>query len=434
MASSSSLDPRYWKLSFNASVASYLDAAILVTAGVALPLWAERFAMSTWWVGAISTVLALSVGVGSFFGGRLSDRFGRVKVFNLDILFVAIGTVMILMAPNLPVLVAGVVVAGLASGADLPTSLAVIAERVPERYQGKIISSTELFWLGGIVLSQGVGFLVSGMGYAGVYIMFGLIAAVAFVTWLMRVAMPSFKRIEDELLAENAAENAKHGGDAEQAYPLSGLFTNKRFLIPLLFLTAYYLMWNLSANTWGSFQTYFMVTIGGRSQGYATAVGFIANVLAIVVTYMVFMRYADTSKRYIVMIVGVVVGILSWVVSAFLGAQWMVFTVCYTLFSITNTLHGEPVYKIWSQQLFPANARASATGFTYAIVRFITAAFGFVTPTLMAFSPSLLLWILVGALTLSLLIALGAMRFIKNHDVPDPALNPGAFAQTELGR
>ncbi|OZG58514.1 major facilitator superfamily protein [Bifidobacterium tissieri] len=425
------LDPRYWKLSINASMASYLDAAILISAGIALPLWTERFSMNTWWVGALSTILTLSVAVGSFFGGRLSDRFGRVMVFNLDILFVVIGALVVAFAPNLAVLVAGIVIVGLASGADLPTSLAVISERVPERFQGKIISSTELFWLGGIVIPQGVGFLVAGIGYAGIYVMFGLIALIALITWLVRIAMPSFKVLEDELLAENAAENAAHGGNGDKAYPLSGLLGNKRFLVPLIFLTVYYLMWNLSANTWGSFQTYFMVTIGGRSQSYATAVGFIANVLAIITTYAVFVRFADTSKRYIVMIVGVTCGILSWVVSAFAGGQWMVFTICYVIYSITNTLHGEPIYKIWSQQLFPANARATATGFTYAIVRFLTAIFGFVTPSLMAYSPSLLLWILVGVLVLSLVTALCAMKFIRNHEIPDPRFNPKALNGTK---
>lgn len=425
------MDPRCWRLACNAGMASYLDAAILVSAGVALPLWVSHLALDTWWAGVASTVLTIAVAVGSFFGGRLSDVFGRVTVFNLDILFVVVGAALVAFASNLQILLVGLVVAGIASGADLPTSLAVVSERVPERFQGKVISVTELFWLTGIILSQGIGFLVSDMGAAGATIMFMVIAIAALGTWLVRVCSPRFKRAEEELRALNVAQNAalRSAGETEKAYPLGKLFGNPRYVIPLVLLSVFYLMWNLPANTWGSFQTYFMVEIGGQSQTFATACGFLANVFAAIITYTVFVRFADTKYRYLVMFIGLGCGILSFCVSAFAGAQWMVFTVCYFLFSMTNTLHGEPIYKIWSQQLFPANARATATGFTYSVVRLFTAAFGLITPTLMAYSPTLLLWLLVAFLVLCAVVACLVLRFIKVHHVPDPMLNPALREQ-----
>ncbi len=420
------MDPRYWRLACNAGMASYLDAAILVSAGVSLPLWVSNLSLDAWWTGAASTVLTVAVAIGSFFGGRLSDVFGRVTVFNLDILFVVAGAALVAFAPNLQILLIGLMVAGLASGADLPTSLAVISERIPERFQGKVISATELFWLAGIILSQGIGFLVSGKGAVGATIMFMVIAIAALATWLVRVCSPKFKRIEEELLALNGAQNsASHSeGEGEKAYPLAKMFGNPRYVIPLVLLSLFYLMWNLPANTWGSFQTYFMVEIGGRSQTFATACGFLANILAAIVTYTVFVRFADTKYRYLVMFIGLGCGILSFCVSAFAGAQWLVFTVCYFLFSMTNTLHGEPIYKIWSQQLFPANARATVTGFTYSVVRLFTAIFGLITPALMNYSPTLLLWLLVAFLVLCAVAACLVLRFIKVHRVQDPMLNP----------
>ena len=420
------MDSRYWKLTCNAGMASYLDAAILVSTGVALPLWVDRLALDTWWTGAASTVLTVAVALGSFFGGRLSDIFGRVAVFNLDILFVTVGSALIAFAPNLQILITGLVVAGLASGADLPTSLSVISERVPERFQGKVISVTELFWLAGIILSQGIGFLVSSMASVGATIMFMVIACAALVTWLVRVFSPGFKRAEEELYALNIAESGagRFEDNTGKAYPLGRLFGDRRYVVPLILLAAFYLMWNLPANTWGSFQTYFMVEIGGRSQSFATACGFLANVFAAIVTYTVFVRFADTKYRYLVMFVGLGCGILSFCVSAFAGAQWLVFTVCYFLYSTTNTLHGEPIYKIWSQQLFPPNARATATGFTYSVVRLFTAVFGLITPTLMAYSPSLLLWLLVAFLVLCAMLACLVLRFIRIQHVQDPMFKP----------
>lgn len=74
-----------------AGLASYMDAALLVSLGVALPIWANSFHLNSWLVGVVSTLLTVAVALGSLAGGWLSDRFGRVRVFNLDILFVGIG-------------------------------------------------------------------------------------------------------------------------------------------------------------------------------------------------------------------------------------------------------------------------------------------------------------------------------------------------------
>lgn len=68
-----------------AGIASYLDAALLVSLGVALPLWTDILNLNSWSIGLISTLLTLAVAMGSFIGGWLSDKFGRVRVFNVDI-------------------------------------------------------------------------------------------------------------------------------------------------------------------------------------------------------------------------------------------------------------------------------------------------------------------------------------------------------------
>ena len=189
-----------WMLTMNASIASYLDASILVTTGIVLAMWKTQFGLNAWWVGALSTLVTLSVALGSAVGGYLSDKFGRVTVFNLDILFVALGTLLVALAPNLPMIVVGLFIAGVASGADLPTSLAVISERTEPDQYGKVIASTEIYWLGGIVLSQGLGFLTADMGYMSSRILFAWLAVVALVTWGIRALSPKFHNLETQMV------------------------------------------------------------------------------------------------------------------------------------------------------------------------------------------------------------------------------------------
>lgn len=118
-----------------------MDAALLVTTGITLAIWKDAFQLNTWWVGIISTVLTLAVAMGSLLGGFLSDKFGKIRVFNIDILLVALGTAMVAFAGNVRILLIGLIISGLASGADLPTSLAVISERTSKKVQGKVIAS-----------------------------------------------------------------------------------------------------------------------------------------------------------------------------------------------------------------------------------------------------------------------------------------------------
>ncbi|MCD5543113.1 MFS transporter [Lactobacillus delbrueckii] len=247
-----------------AGLASYMDAALLVSLGVALPIWTKSMNLNSWIVGVISTLLTISVAFGSFLGGKLSDAFGRSKVFNIDIFFVAIGSAVIALAHNLPVLLTGVVIAGLASGADLPTSLAVISERMSKKAYGRAIAMTQIFWTVGILLSQFIGFITAGMGAGSASVLFGWIAIVAFVNWLVRMFSPKFLSMESK---QSIVSSVDEEIDTKQ-YCLKEIFETKQFVGSLILLTLFYLFWNLPANTWGSFANYFLVTVDYRRRPF----------------------------------------------------------------------------------------------------------------------------------------------------------------------
>lgn len=413
-----------WMLTMNASIASYLDASILVTTGIVLAMWKTQFDLNAWWVGAISTLVTLSVALGSAVGGYLSDKFGRTKVFNLDILFVAIGTLLVAVAPNLPTIIAGLFIAGVASGADLPTSLAVISERTEPDEYGKVIASTEIFWLAGIVISQGIGFITASFGYMSSRILFFWLFLVAIITWCVRALSPRFHKLETDMIVPvDQRASTKEEADAEKI-PFKKLISMPRYFLPMIGLTGFYLFWNIPANTWGSFLNYFLVTIDGRSQQFATACAFFANILGALVLYGIYMKLADTKYRYIMTRVGLILCILSFAISAIYGGVWWIFTISYFVYCCANMLHGEPLFKIWSQSLYPVHVRASVTGISYSVVRASTAVFSFVTPVIMAYSPTLLIWLLVASLVICWISAEMIIRFIANHHIVDPVYSP----------
>ncbi|WP_461213657.1 MFS transporter [Lacticaseibacillus sp. GG6-2] len=401
-----------------AGLASYMDAALLVSLGVALPIWAANFHLNSWLVGVVSTLLTVAVALGSLAGGWLSDRFGRVRVFNLDILFVGIGAWVIAVSHNIVVLLIGVVIAGLASGADLPTSLAVISERVPKAVYGRAIALTQMFWSIGILLSQFLGFLTANAGMGSPMTLFGFIGTAALLNWLVRVSSKHLKAIEE---APRPADQQVAEG-APKHYKLSTLLKNSTFIVPLILLTVFYLFWNLPANTWGSFVNYFLVTVGGRSQSYSTLIGLIANILGVVLT-IGYLRLADTKYRYPAMVCGLIVALAAFIAAGSFSSQWQVFTIAYILYSGSNVFTGETLYKIWSQTFYPVDARATLTGFSYGFVRICTAIFSLITPTLMGYSPKLLLWIMVLCTAVFGGAALAIVALLKRRHLSDAALN-----------
>lgn len=397
-----------------AGTASYLDAALLVSAGVVLPLWTNHFELNPWMVGMISTLLTVAVAIGSFTGGWLSDKFGRVHVFNVDIFFVAVGAATIGFANNIPMLLTGVFIAGVASGADLPTSLSVISERMSKNDYGKAISGTQLFWTVGILLSQFIGFATASMNESAPKIIFGWIALVAFGNWLVRVFSKKFKDIEKGLVEQN--QNNEENSVEYEHVSIGSLLKSKRYLMSILLLTGFYLFWNLPANTWGSFINYFLVIVSERTQSYATLIVLIANIFCLLVNVW-YLKVSDTKRRYPVMYVGIIIAFFSFIVAGIFSDQWLLFTIAYIFYSGSTVLCGEPLYKIWSQLIYPQNARASLTGFSYGIVRALTAVFSLVTPAIMGYSPKLLMWILVGCVAVFGCCATLVTKLIKHYGI-----------------
>lgn len=402
----SKLGNRYWRLAIAGGMASYLDSGVLISAGVSLAIWKTHFGMDPWMLGFVSAGLTFSVAVGALFGGRIADLFGRTRVFNIDVLIYVIGVGLIAFAGSPEMLMIGIVIAGLAAGADLPTSIAVISERAPEGGQGRMVAFTQVMWTAGIVVSTLLGFLVSNMGIVGVRILFLHLFAVGLVTWFIRVFSRSFRQLEEESAARNAAANLV----VDRAMPLKQLLTTKRFLTSMIMTALFYVFYGLVANTIGQFKTYFLVTVGDASQATATGFSFAATLIGLACA-VIFTRLADSRWRNRLFIIGNLVLVGGLVLTAVTGGSILpLMFVFLVLYNLGNPFCGEAVYKVWTQESFPVNARATAQGITYAAARFIFAGFALVTPAIIAWSPSGLFWMLSGLALVSLLFGVILMR------------------------
>ncbi|MCI3275279.1 MFS transporter [Streptomyces cylindrosporus] len=416
---------RLWKVAALSGMASYLDAALIVSIAVNLAIYRDSYDMGVWMAGAISAIVTGCIAVGSLVGGRLADIFGRRRVYNWDIFCYAVGAVVITLAPNDVVLFVGVLVAGLAAGADLPTSLAVVSDAAPAEGRARLVSFTQVMWVAGIVVVIFLGYLLSDTGMTGARVITGHLAIAALVTWQLRSRLELADEPSDAEVAREAAALA-----APRGIELRNV-VNRAALLPMAATFAYYVTWGIGANTFGQFGTYLLVTVSGASQSLATGINLAFLPIALVLTF-VFVRIADTPWRDRLFYVFTVVQILAFCVASLTAGALVGMLVFFVLYQISNPFAGEASYKVWSQLTLPPDTRGTTQGLTYALSRGVFAGVAFVTPALMEYSASALLWSITACMAASAVAGVYVIRALVRRS-PGAATAPAVPGVTRAG-
>ncbi|KUM74424.1 MFS transporter [Streptomyces griseorubiginosus] len=406
------IEKRLWKVATLSGMASYLDAALIVSIGVNLAIYRDAYDMGVWMAGAISAIVTICIAVGSLVGGRLADVFGRRRLYNLDILCYAVGAIIITLAPDDITLLVGVLLAGLAAGADLPTSLAVVSDAAPDHARGRLIAFTQVMWMLGIIVVVFAGFALSDTGMLGARLITAHLAVAALLTWHLRSRLelatgpdPEQDRVPTEKPAE------------QQGVALKNVWT-RAALVPMLATFAFYVTWGLGANTMGQFTTYLLVTVSGASQSVATGINLACLPIGLLLT-LAFVRIADGPRRDKMFYVATVVQIAAFAIGTLTLGAIVGFLVFYVLYQLSYPFAGEANYKVWSQLTLPADTRGTTQGITYAVSRGVFAGVAFVTPALLDRSPSLLLWVITGCMALSAVAGVYIVRVLVPRAAPD---------------
>jgi MFS transporter, SP family, inositol transporter len=360
-----------WKWSVLAGMASYLDAGSIVALGAGLALFQSYLNLSNFAVGALAAIGPNAIGcaLGSFIGGRLGDKLGRKRIYQYDLLVYAAGILCITLAINPAMLFIGTFVVGVAVGADVPTSLALIGEIAPAKARGKLLGLTQVAWALGPVIVLWLAAAMASLGMLGIRIVFLHLFVVAIVTWALRRG-----------LTESARWKAAAQTSRTQ---IRKLFSGMN-LRALIWTATIYLFWNLAAGTAGIFNPYIIKTLGAGSQAASTAIPSLAFLVMILITFTVFMRYSDKSysTRKIIWGTGAVMQIVSYGLFLVLPFNIPVIIANIVLFAAGASLAGEAFYKVFSQELFPTMLRGTAQGVTFGVARTVLGIWSFFVPML----------------------------------------------------
>lgn len=372
--------PNPWWVATVSGMASYVDAAVIVGTGIALVLYQQSVGVTPDQIGILSGALTLSIAAGALVGGGLGDRFGRRSVFMVTMAMIAIGASLLVFSVEFPLLLAGIILAGLGTGADLPVSLATIAEAATDKRRGAQIGLSAVLWTVGVLVPVTLAIFIGGWGHAGGQILFGQVGVVAVVLLVLRVTIP------ESPMWKKAREERRSGTHTVRADKARIRDLIKRpygvFFVALL---VFYALTNVASNTNGQFGTYLAVNVANISVQLNSIIGF-STLPIYIILGLVFMRIVDTRFRMVFFVIGGIALLLGYGIPAAFGFNITTIILMNVLTAIGGAFAFEGILKIWAQESFPTLLRSTAQGVIFAVGRVAAAGLAFFTPAIAAAS------------------------------------------------
>lgn len=180
----------------------------------------------------------------------------------------------------------------------------------------------------------------------------------------------------------------------------------------------FYICWNLLANTFGQFQTFTLVQ-ANASQSFATGAGVILNFISLFST-MAFASVSGGKYRNKFFIVGAIVQFAAMLGLALSSHALWPIVIAIGLYNIGNSIAGEAMYKVWTQESFPVEVRAGVQGFINGFSRMLCGLFAIVTPALVV--PGMIKYTMfgfAGIILISFISGVTMMRLQRKHNIHD---------------
>jgi inositol transporter-like SP family MFS transporter len=106
------------------------------------------------------------------------------------------------------------------------------------------------------------------------------------------------------------------------------------------------------------------------------------------------------------------VQIIAFCIASLTAGALLGMLVFFVLYQISYPFAGEANYKVWSQLTLPPDTRGTTQGLTYALARGVFAGIAFVTPALMEYSASVLLWSITACMAASAVAGVYIIRVL----------------------
>ena len=160
-------------------------AAVGSIQGFALYYLADflQVADSELWTGVLMAVVAVFLIATALGGGYLADRMGRRRLVGLSALVAAVGTFVLLLARDVPMVIVAGSIIGMGAGTFMATNWALGTDLAPPEEAGRYLGISNLAGAGAGIVGTGIGgpmadffnALRPGLGYLVIFALYGVL-------------------------------------------------------------------------------------------------------------------------------------------------------------------------------------------------------------------------------------------------------------------
>ncbi|MDB5084629.1 MAG: transporter [Bacilli bacterium] len=125
---------------FLALAGIFVDAYDFTSIGIGATQLTRQFHLSPLQLGSVTAIMAVGSLLGAVFGGYYTDKFGRNKMFLIDLFLMVFAAVGAALSPNFAILVLFRFLMGIGVGLDVPVALSFIAEFSNLKNKGMLVT------------------------------------------------------------------------------------------------------------------------------------------------------------------------------------------------------------------------------------------------------------------------------------------------------
>ena len=182
------------RLAWAAGLGIFLDGYDLVIIGVALVQLHSLWHLASNQIGWLGSAALAGSFVGALAGGRIADRLGRKAIYLIDLATFFVAAMLCGLSWNIASLVIFRFLLGVGIGADYPLSATYMAEFIPSRKRGAVITWAFGLWMVGAIIAGLVGYVFLYDPANGWRWMFILGALPALLVVYLRGTLPESPR------------------------------------------------------------------------------------------------------------------------------------------------------------------------------------------------------------------------------------------------
>ncbi|WP_344001463.1 MFS transporter [Microbacterium paludicola] len=370
-----------WKATIAVAMSNYIEAGAIIALATSLSLWQEAFGFDDGVVGLVAALSANAFGaaIGAAIGGPLCDRLGRKFIYTYDLIVFMIGALLVTFSSGLAMLLAGVILMGIAVGAGVPASWTYIAEEAPDAQRAAHVGTAQLAWSIGPAVGFLLAVVVGPLGLLGSRLIFLHLFVIALITWWVRRGLPESRRWKEERAAATSA-----GTRVSFFSGMIGLLREPRNWSALAFLLGVYGLWNTVAGQAGIFQPRVYEAAGLEDPVQQNLLQVLVWGLTAAATYFGFMRYGDRVSRRWLYFGGAALGIVGWVVLVYAPPGMVSLLVFAVAWGVSAGIGAQAFYGLWTAELFATRYRASAQGLLFMLARVMVGLLSLVFPVLLS--------------------------------------------------